>query len=199
MSAYHTLRLRLTAASPLLMHNGRLADPLDDHARAIAQVAGKRRKTEADHRHLAELEFRGGLYTSGGVPCIPAEMVEAALVRAAAQERRSPRAKAGLVVRDDLRLEYQGPTDIDGLWRDPAFRLRSAVRVGPSRIMRTRPQFREWAADLVVDYLPGLLNASEVHGFVVVAGEQVGLGDWRPRFGRFWVDAATAPEVGPGG
>ncbi len=36
-------------------------------------------------------------------------MMEATLVKAAGQERRG--AKAGLVVRDNLRLEYEGPKD----------------------------------------------------------------------------------------
>ncbi len=193
MSSYKTLRFRITGASPLLMHNGLLADPLNPHAKALAQISARRRKTEADHVRLAELEFLGSLYLSGGMPCLPAEMIEAALVRAAAQERRGPKARAGLVVRDDLRLEYEGPTDPHKLWADEAFRLRSPVRIGTARIMRTRPMFKVWAAELAVDFLPTLLNPQDVRSFLVTAGEQVGIGDWRPRFGRFWVENAARP------
>lgn len=192
MSNYRSLTYKIIGASPLLMHNGLLADPLNEHSKAIAQVAGKRRKTEADHLRLAELEFLGSLYLAGGAPCIPAEMMEAALVRAAAQERRGPKARAGLVVRDDLRLEYEGPTDPHALWLDTAFRFRVAVRIGASRVMRTRPQFKAWAAALTIDYLPGLLNPQDVGNFVTTAGEQIGVGDWRPRFGRFWVEEPAA-------
>lgn len=188
MNGYQTSRFRITGASPLLMHNGLLADPLNPHARSIAQVAAKRRKTEADHVRLAELEFLGGLYFSNGAPCIPAEMIQAALVKAAAQERRGPKAKAGLVVQQDLRLDYDGPTDPHALWQDASFRLRSPVKIGMSKVMRTRPMFREWTSELVVDFLPSLLNPQDVFSFLVTAGEQVGIGDWRPRFGRFWVE-----------
>ena len=83
------VELRITGASPLLCHNGQLADPLSPHAKAMPLVSGKRKKTKADHAQLADLEFMGSLYFSGGAPCIPAEMMEAALARAAAQERRS--------------------------------------------------------------------------------------------------------------
>lgn len=197
---YRTLRFRITGAAPLLMHNGRLADPLDEHARGMAVVAAKRAKTEADHLRLAELEFLGGLYLSGGVPCIPGEMIEAALVRAAAQARRAPKARAGLLVRDDPRLEYEGPQDPHALWADARFRLRAPVRVGMSRVMRTRPMFATWAAEVAVEFLPGLLNAADVRGFLVAAGEQVGIGDWRPRFGRFWVeDLPSRPEPASAG
>jgi hypothetical protein len=198
MSGYRTLRFRITGAAPLLMHSGRLADPLDPHAREIAQVAGKKRKTEADHERLAELEFLGSLTLSGGAPCIPAEAIEAALVRAAAQERRGAKAKAGLVVRDDLRLEYEGPREPRALWADPRFRLRAPVRVRADRVMRTRPRFAEWSAELAVEFLPTLLNAGEVRGFLVTAGEQVGVGDWRPRFGRFWVEDLPAVAAAQG-
>lgn len=128
---------------------------------------------------------------SGGVPCIPAEMMEATLVKAAGQERRG--AKAGLVVKDNLRLEYEGPKAPHALWKDEAFRLRSAARVGAARVMRTRPMFQAWMADLAVDFLPTLLNPSDVHGFLATAGEQIGIGDWRPRFGRFSVTDLSAP------
>ena len=193
MSGYQTLRFRVIGASPLLMHNGQLADPLNAHSKAIAQVAAKRRKTEADHLRLAELEFLGSLYLSGGAPCIPAEMIEAALVKAAGQERRGAKAKSGLVVRKNLRLEYEGPKDPHALWKDEAFRLRSPARVGTAKVMRTRPMFNAWEAELALDFLPTLLNPSDVEGFLVIAGEQIGIGDWRPRFGRFSVAALAAP------
>ena len=190
MSAYLSLRFRIIGVSALLHHSGRLADPLDPHSKAIAQVASRRKKTEADHTRLAELEFAGSLWLSGGVPCIPGEAMEAALIKAAQGARQGPKAKAGLVVRDDLRLLYDGPKDPRALWADERYRLRCGVRVGTSRVMRTRPHFPTWQADLTVDYLPSMLNAQDVRNFVAVAGEQVGLGDWRPRFGRFRIGEA---------
>ena len=196
MSAYHSLRYKIIGASPLLHHSGQLADPLNPHAKAIAQVAGKRKKTEADHMRLAELEFAGSLWLSGGVPCIPGEAMEAAIVKAAQGARQGPKAKAGLMVRDDLRLQYDGPKDPRALWDDPRFRLRCGVRIGTSRIMRTRPHFPTWEAELVIDYLPGMLNPQDVRNFVVVAGEQVGVGDWRPRFGRFRLDEVNTATSG---
>ena len=128
----------------------------------------------------------------------PGEAMEAALTKAAQAERRGPKAKAGLLVRDDLRLEYDGPADPAALAGDPRFRLRCAVRIGTSRVMRTRPRFEEWAADLVVEYLPSMLNPHDIGNFVAVAGEQIGVGDWRPRCGRFRLDGSGAVGA-PGG
>jgi hypothetical protein len=36
-----------------------------------------------------------------------------------------------------------------------------------------------------------LVNQSEVLELLRIAGEQVGLGDWRPKFGRFDVETAS--------
>lgn len=197
MSSYQTLRFRITGVSPLLFHNGNLADPLNEVARAMAQISGRRRKTEADHRRLAELEFKGSLYLCGQQPCIPEEMMEAALAKAAGLQRRAMKAKAGLVVRHPLVLQYDGPKEADGLWKDGRFQLRCGVRIGSVRVMRTRPKFTEWQAELVVDFLPHLLNAADVTNFLTTAGEQIGIGDWRPRYGRFFAEpvAATEPDA----
>ncbi len=192
MSNYRSLRFRIIGVSPLLTHNGQLADPLNQHAKAIAQVSAKRKKTEADHKRLSDLEFLGSLYLCGGAPCIPAEMMEAALVRAAGQERRSAKAKAGLVIREDLMLQYEGPKDPTALCAHSAFRLRCGVRIGASRIMRTRPKFSNWAAEVTIEFLPTLLNEEDVRSFLSTVGDQIGIGDWRPRFGRFTYEDAPA-------
>jgi hypothetical protein len=47
--------------------------------------------------------------------------------------------------------------------------------------------FPNWSAEIEVRYNPSLLNANEVKDFLVAAGELEGIGDWRPRFGRFEV------------
>ena len=191
MSGCRTLRFRITGASPLLTYNGQLVDPLNPRAKAMAQVADKRRKMEANHLRLGELEFYGSLYLRDSKPRIPDETMKAALVRAAAQERCGPKAKAGLLVRNDLALLHEGPTETAALWESESFALRSPVRVGTSKIMRTRPMFRDWAAELSVDFLPTLLNPQDVRSFLVTVGEQIGIDDWRPRFRRFWVEETS--------
>jgi hypothetical protein len=188
MSKLNALSFRIVGTAPFLMHNGNLADPLDPHAKRMASISGKRRKTEADHARLAQLEFLGSLYLRDGKPCIPAEMIEAAIVRGAAQNRRGLKARAGIVVTENILLKYSGPTDPSALWENQAFQLRCPVRVGATRIMRTRPMFKEWAAELQVEFMPGLLNPQDVQHFLTIAGEQIGIGDWRPRFGRFRVE-----------
>lgn len=187
MSAYQELKFRITGVSPFLMHNGQLADPLNPHSRSIAEVTGKRKKTDADHVEMGRREFFGSLYLTGGEPCIPAEMLEAALIKGAMKEKRGPQAKAGVLVEKNAVLEYDGPRDPKALWDDARFRFRVAVKVAQAKVMRTRPRFDGWAAEVGIKFLPALLNERELRSFLVTSGEQIGIGDWRPRFGRFVV------------
>lgn len=187
MSGYQSLQFRITGVSPLLMHNGQLVDPLNPHSRSIAEITKKRKKTDADHEEVSRREFFGSLYVSNGQPCIPAEMIEAALIKGAMKEKRGPAAKAGIIVENNANLEYDGPRDPSELWSEPRFRLRVAARIGQQKVMRTRPRFDPWSAEIFIKYLTSLVNHGEVRDWLATAGEQIGIGDWRPRFGRFSV------------
>lgn len=65
---YQSLSFQITGVSPLLMHNGRLADPLDPLVKDIKKLSCKRPKTEADLERITKLEFLGSLYLHGGAP-----------------------------------------------------------------------------------------------------------------------------------
>jgi hypothetical protein len=184
---YQTLHFRIQGIAPLLMHSGQLADPQNAIAKALRQISEKRAKTEADHAELARLEWYGSLYLAGGEPCIPGELLEALLIEAAKKSKRGPAAKAGILCEQHSPLLYAGPRHPDALWADGGYTLTAAVRVQGSRVMRTRPIFRQWEAAIAVKYLDGLLNASEVEQFLKLGGMIIGLGDWRPKFGRFVV------------
>lgn len=191
--AWQTVRVRLTGKRPLLCHNGQLADPLNRWSQKMAKVSGKRKKTEADHEELARLEFFGGLYLdSEGRPIIPGILLEATLINGAKKFKEGMLAKAGLVIEDDPAIEYDGPatkeklfaaTGSDGETR--RFSLRIGVKIGQSKVMRTRPMFSEWALEFNIRFDDSIADESRVLEWCRAGGSVVGLGDWRPRFGLF--------------
>jgi hypothetical protein len=183
-----TIDLRLVGTKRLLMHNGRLADPLDLASKALAQITSKKMKTEADHVEISRVEWNGSLWLDQGRPCIPSEALMATFVAAAKLTKRAPQARAGLVVEENAVLEYDGPRDLDELWDDPSFRLRTGVRVHGSRTMRTRPRFDDWSVTFTAHFLPTLLDRNEVVRIYQTAGFVRGIGDWRPQNGTFEVE-----------
>jgi len=62
------------------------------------------------------------------------------------------------------------------------------ARIQRARIMRRRPLLRDWSLEFDIQVLDEELLPKEVLSAVLVkAGESVGIGDYRPRFGRFIV------------
>ena len=184
------LTFRIRGVSPLLMHNGQLADPSNSYSRAMKEISGKRAKTEADYEEMARLEWLGSLYLVKGEPCIPGYVLEATLIGrggAARKQKMGRQAAAGLYVTADFPLEYEGPRDPKELWSLEEYRFQVLVRVQQSRVLRTRPIFHEWGATVWFEVEPDLVNVADARLWMDIAGRESGLMDWRPKFGRFEV------------
>jgi len=180
-------RLTCTGTTPLLMHNPRLSNPLDEITRAIKRISGKRVKTEEDHEEIARLEHAGSLYLDPDVgPYLPGQNFEKCLVEGARITKAGKKIERGVFVETDVNpVSYDGPRDKDGLWKDQNFRHTASVKVQMNRVTRTRPQFRTWIAEAEGMFDPAVISLDELREVAETAGTMIGLGDWRPRFGRF--------------
>ena len=186
--AYETMRFRITGVSPLLMHNGQMADPLNKFSKAMKKVSSKRSKTDSDHEEMARLEFLGSLYLYNGEPCIPGETIEGGIFGkggAARKLKKGKEASQGVFCLGPFPLEYEGPRDPKELWEGNGHAFGRLVRVKESRVMRTRPKFDQWAATIEIQYNPQIVDRQEVIAWMETLGSEVGIMDWRPRFGRF--------------
>lgn len=187
--SHKTLAFKIVGSAAIILHSGQLADPLNEWSKAMKRVSSKRAKTEADFAEMAKIEWYGGLYTTGGRPCLPGYVIEAALVTAAKKSKRGKQAQAGIFCADNYVLH--GPHDsltIDEMWESGDYRLTVGARVGNVRIMRTRPMFREWWCEFEVVFDDGMLNEADIVEIVQTCGDQIGLCDWRPKYGRFVVE-----------
>lgn len=179
--------ITLTGTEPLLMHNSRLANPLDPATRALKKVTSKRSKTDDDHAEVARLEYLGSLYFDADIgPYLPGDNIWRALYDAAKKRKMGPRVKEGVIITSNFNpISYGGPRTLNQLWADENYRLTASVKVGTSRVMRCRPMFRTWTceADGVLD--TGQMDIGDLTAIADTAGALVGIGDWRPRYGRF--------------
>jgi hypothetical protein len=180
------VRITMEGTAPLMMHNVRLANPLDSYAKALKAITSKRKKTDEDHERIARLEFEGGLYFDAAVgPYVPGLAVEQSIVHGARITKAGKQIERGLFVLDDeVPLLYDGPRTVDGLW-DAGYWSTMAVRVQSARTMRTRPLFRQWSLDVDAQVDPGLVNLNDLQSILVDAGTMTGLLEYRPRYGRF--------------
>lgn len=110
---------------------------------------------------------------------------------AARTQKLGKQALAGLECVEVPLLEHEGRDDLAALWADSRFRFRTGVTVANTRVFRTRPRFTEWSADVKVDFLATLLDPKRVVDIFQIGGFRIGIGDYRPRYGRFTVERLT--------
>lgn len=189
--AWQTLKYKLTASAPLIMHNGQTADPLNKWSKSLKLISSKRKKTDADYEEMARIEFMAGLYLNGDGPVLPANMLDSMIVNGAKKSKEGPTAKSGCFCLEHAKLEYDGPRTANELWEDENFRFSSIVRVQTSRVSRMRPIFNEWSAVVNLNIEDTLVNPKRVEEWLNAAGTQVGLGDWRPQYGRFTAELVS--------
>lgn len=183
--AWQTLRYQLNSSAQLICHNGQTADPLNKFSKAIKQISSKRTKTDADYEEMARIEFTAGLYMSADGPVIPSYVIDAIVVNAAKKFKEGMMAKSGVFCLSHSQLLYDGPRTADELWQCEEFRHVAIVRVGTARVSRTRPVFNPWGCVVELNVEATLVNPARVDEWMMVAGTQIGIGDWRPQNGRF--------------
>ena len=134
------------------------------------------------------------LRNDDGIICLPSEYLRMSTVNAAKyrQDPRSPRKsamdlyKAAIVSLKPLVPITTVTGELPKIWD---YEHRCRVQVQRSGITRTRPAFREgWKATfpLLVN-LPEYISPHDLNDCIAAAGRLIGVGDFRPTYGRFQV------------
>lgn len=184
-----TIKVRIESIAPMLMHNGMMADPLNPQMADMKEVSKKRNKTDADHMTMARLEWYAGLYTDNGRVVVPAINIERCVIMGARKARKGKEVESGfIVVGDSIPLEFPDEDmSIDELYQSGKYEFRCLVSVQKAKIARVRPRFNEWALNFDAQFDDEVINEKDILTAIETAGRLIGLGDFRPRFGRFAV------------
>ena len=182
-------KVRVVNVSPYIHHDNKMVDPLNAFSKEMAKYKNKRKKTEADHAKMAEIEFKAGIYLDqDGDPCIPVKVLQGALQAAARVHRLGQKAKSGIWCTKDAKLLYDGPRKVDELMQNPDFVSREPKKLGQSgTVMRTRPIFKKFEAELEFQFNDAQLNEDEIQMMLKEFETSVGIGDEHPRCGRLHV------------
>ena len=192
------LQYRLIGSSPLLLHNGQLANPLNQFTRDLNLLSKKGRgMKDVEHlEQIARLEFLGSLYTNGkGRIGIPANVIFTVVRNGARKFKAGKSIEAGLVVKDFAYLEYDGPEDPEELFEftnDLGIRPfvdQRMVGIQRNKVLRTRPIFSEWILPISIYVEPNVIQEEAIREYVDTAGILLGIGDGRSLgYGRFEVE-----------
>jgi hypothetical protein len=120
---------------------------------------------------------------------IPSENLESSIMNGAKKNKNGKQIQKTLMVFPE-NIPIIGIEDIPiydmiqlGCYKD----VRN-VKIGQSKTLRCRPRFDKWSLEFEAEYEADIISGEEVEMAIRVAGREVGLGDYRPKYGRFTVD-----------
>lgn len=188
-----SLAIRIIGTAPLLMQAETLANPLHPLTKAHKEVTGKRKKSEEDYLWLLESEWSASMYHDAELgPFLPALNLEGCIAEAGKIHRLGKTIKQAVqVLTDRAKLEYDGQRQKEKMWKSEKFADVRGVNVGGKKIMRCRPIFLDWAAEFDIEYMEDVIDRSDLLRVIEEAGRRIGIGTYRPRFGRFNVEVLS--------
>jgi hypothetical protein len=191
----NALKVKWTGIRPLLMHNGRGADPDDSYTESIVALTKKKKDmTKADREQLKRLKFEQGLYFDKKLgPVIPADNIERCIQLGAQKSRAGKDVAAAVFASNEVvQVKYDGPRDPQKMY-DAGLVLKKLVRIQQNRVVSVRPMIPTgWSLDFTLEWDPTVIESlKDLVQYMVDAGSLIGLGDWRPKFGRFTVNVLT--------
>lgn len=180
------LKVKITGIRPLLMNADTLSDPLHPKTKAHKLLTAKRKKTDENHEEIARSSWEACMYHDEKLgPFMPGNNFEATLINAAKLSKLGTTFKRAVEVLEfKCPLEYSGPRDFDGLWNKGFVDGRS-VKQQQAKIIRYRPRFEEWSFTCTIKYNSDTVDRGTLLKVIEDAGEQIGICDYRPKYGRF--------------
>lgn len=174
--------------TPIIFHSEVLADTLSPQARAVAELSKKRGRTEAEEIEMSRREWTGGMYYAPDVgPVLPTWNIVRSIQDGARMTKHGKAVERGVFPEVEfVALEYDGPRDLEGLWKDGRFAIRKGVKLSGRRVQRTRPIFPGWKATASIVIDPDVIDFDTFEQVCRAAGRYHGIGDFRTgRYGRY--------------
>lgn len=186
------LTVKLTGTRPLLMRNSRLSDPRNKYTRRIKELTGKLKKMDEDFVSIMVVESRGGCWeTLDGCLGMPTANVWRGIYDAAKRYKMGQNVKAALLFDDvvePLLLDGKKIKCEEFLKNEEHIDYRSVV-IMKKRTMRARPRVPAgWQSEHRLELLTDVLEPKDLKEVFTTFGRLIGIGDWRPTYGRVNVE-----------
>lgn len=183
MTQPYTAIVKIEGVSDILFHRWNV-EGIDEKAKAAK--GSKAKKTD----DIASYVYRN----EAGELCLPGEYLRMAIVNAAKfkQDPRSPRKSAF----DLMKAAVINLTPLASLGvKDWDYEHRCRVTIQRNGITRSRPAMKAgWKAEVqLMVNLPEYVSPQLLNELIVNAGRLIGVGDFRPTYGRFVV---TSFDIG---
>ncbi len=190
-----TIKVILRGTTPLMLKSDRTVDPFDRYVVAMKPLKDKKKKTDEDNHLLRRLEWESGLYMDDTLgPYVPGWNVIRSLRDGAAMLKKGKDVLRGVLSGEKIRIDYDGPRDVDGLYKAGFVDVRRIVNNGGGATMRARPRFEKWSLTVPLDFDEHMISRPDLLSAFDRAGKFAGIGEYRPsspkggQYGRYSVE-----------
>lgn len=183
----YTVNTVIRGTAPLMQHRFPMPE--------LSQMSKGGRKSTGAKDYSQE--WREYLYTSGNMIIQPASHIEGAMTKAAAGFKVTGKRGASYknlfsanVFIDPIEIPHNVPVpdDLDCDADKPLYIDMRPVIVMRARVVRLRPCFKPgWELSFAINIIDDELPYEILSDVLNLAGKTVGIGDYRPKFGRFMV------------
>lgn len=199
-----TINTTWTGIRPLLLTNPQtvqLSNQYAREARRLNTLLKAARKKQDEHK-LEELEqqqisndWEASAYWDDTRKCffVPDTLLLACIRNGAAAAKKGKDIdRAVLISETEAAIETEiKHRDLDGYFKDPAFRLECPCKVPPKTgalIWKARCMIPTgWRVSFTIEFDEAIVAEKSLREALELAGRLSGLGGWRPKFGRFLV------------
>jgi hypothetical protein len=170
------INVKIRGIVPLLQHRYVFKDE---------QEGMTQKKTGAKDRSE---EWKKSLYIDDKIGIYqPAAHIEGAMIKSAVNFQITGKGKK--TYKDLFKSAvFVSPDCIPHNKKEPDFIDKRLARVNGSGIERLRPAFRDWLLEFNIQVLDEQIDKDVVLQILTHAGRFVGIGDFRPRYGRFAIE-----------
>ena len=166
----YQVEVKIEGVSPLLQHRYEMEEKEKKSTRKVGSVDYSKEVERAIYR-----DESGNIYQ-------PASHIEGCLMKAAVNFQIAGKGKK--TYKDLTKMVIVDPFAIPHL--QPKFVIdKRPVVINRARIIRCRPRFDKWSLEFSMMITEDQLPIEVLEEILEYAGRYIGIGDYRPRFGRF--------------
>lgn len=176
------MKISVVGVTPLILHNGRTANPLDPYTKKLKALTSKRQKTDEDLEEMLLLQWEAGLYWSDKLGVyMPSENLSAAFYKAAKKYKLGVKT-SGVSFVDPIgySINTKNSKDMQKLKADQANKFVKTVVIQRNKAISCRPIFEEWAISFELEFDPQIIDANEIKTILSCMSQRVGFGVWNP-------------------
>lgn len=182
MELFKQINVKIKGLTPLILCNGRTANPLDPYAKKMKEINSIRKKQERHYQELSDIEWEAYLYWDDELGVyMPSQNLFAMLIKGSKKLKLGPFITAAMVNTPiGCPIITKNGKNLVALQASPENRFQNLVTINRAKIVKTRPIFKNWEMEIPLELDDSMLSVEQLKQIFTLCGKMIGMGDWRP-------------------